>query len=146
MIKKDSATNGEEDHVRELLEEVKRLHATLLAESRRLGELLAAAGVGPRPAAENDYLERWEQRRRDESQRLAAELIAGPARFRVSHPGDPTLLVGAANGEEAVTKYRRRLGIVGTPYDFTVDDVAGGPATCAGDVCQRESACQAAAS
>jgi hypothetical protein len=141
VIKKDTIQTDDQPasghFERELLEQLKDLHQSLLEENRQLRELLAAQKGAPAPRrAADDYLDQWEQRRRRQADRLQGELLAGDLRFRVSHPGDPQRLVGAADGGEAVAKYRRHFGILRTSHEFTVEDVSTAP---------DESACLAAA-
>ncbi len=131
MIKKesiasDSRTEGAAScspFERELLDHLKSLHQSLLEQNHRLAELLARNNASAQ-ASEGDYLDRWEQRRRDNEQRLADELVAGPARFRVAHASDPERVVGATSGAEAIEKYRRHFGILRTNHEFSVAELA----------------------
>jgi hypothetical protein len=84
------------------------------------------AGLGsPAPRSiGDDYLDQWEARRRETFDRQEDELLTGPSRFHVSHPGDPTRLVGAADRTEAVTKYRGYFGIVQSSHEFSVREAA----------------------
>ena len=75
-------------------------------------------------AVGDDYLEQWEARRRETADRQEDELRAGPLRFHVSHPGDPTRLVGGADRSEAIAKYRRYFGILQSGHEFSARDAA----------------------
>ncbi len=107
-----------------MLDQLKLLHQHLADENRQLRELLTARLADPARSTGDGALQRWEERRRAEAERIEAELQAGPLRFHVSHPGDPTRLVGAAERAEAVEKYRRFFGILQTSQEFAVHDAA----------------------
>ena len=122
MVKEESSKSASAARSQEcengMLDQLKLLHQHLVDENRQLRELLTARLADPARSAEDGALQRWEERRRAEAARLESELEAGPLRFQVSHPGDPTRTVGAADRTEAVEKYRRYFGILQTGHEF----------------------------
>lgn len=108
---------------RALLDQLRQLQAQLLDENRQLRELLAARLGDANRAPRDERLEQWEAQRRAAAQRIEAQLQGGPLQFQVSHPGDPTRLVGAADRSEAIAKYRSYFGIVQTSQEFVVHEI-----------------------
>jgi hypothetical protein len=127
MVKEASGKVSETDEQvageRALLDQLKSLQQHLIDENRQLRELLAARQEAVPPSG-SESLEQWEQRRRAQAAKIEAELQAGPSRFEVSHRGDPTRLVGAADRGEAVAKYRSHFGILQSSHEFTVQEAA----------------------
>lgn len=106
-----------------LMHGLKQVHEQLLDENRQLRELLAARLPAGGRAGDDLRMQDWENQRRAVAERNESRLQDGPSRFQVSHPGDPTRIVGAATQSEAVAKYRGYFGIRQTSHEFVVREL-----------------------